>query len=51
MLLVMEIVAAEEVGVSIAEVVADDIEEEVAKVEEDTSKYLVEGAVAHMKTW
>ena len=46
----METVAAEEVDVSMAEVVAEDVEEEMNEVEEDTSNEVVEGADAHMKT-
>ena len=35
--------------VSMAEVVAEDVEEEVDKVEEDTSKEAMEGSASHMK--
>ena len=49
MLLDVETVAAEEVDVSMTEVVAEDVEEEVDEVEEDTHKEVVEGAAAHMK--
>ena len=35
--------------VSMSEVVAEDVEEEVDKVEEDTPKEVVEGAAMHMK--
>ena len=49
MLLAVNTVAAEEVDISMEEVVAEDVEEEVDKVEEDTSKEVVEGADAHMK--
>ena len=40
----------EEVDVSMAEVAAEDVEEEVDEVEEDTAKEIAEGAEAHMKT-
>ena len=49
MLLAVETVASEEVDVSMAEVVAEDVEEEVDKVEEDTSKEAMEGSASHMK--
>ena len=49
MLLDVETVAAEEVYVSMSEVVAEDVEEEVDKVEEDTPKEVVEGAAVHIK--
>ena len=49
MLISVETVAAEEVDVSMEEVVKEDVEEEVDKVKEDTSKEIVEGAAAHMK--
>ena len=49
MLLAMETVTAEEVSVSMAEVVAEDVEEYVDEVEQETSKEVVEGAAAHMR--
>ena len=49
MLLAVETVTTEEVGVSMAEVVAEDVEEDVDKVEQNTSKEVVEGAAAHMR--
>ena len=49
MLMVVDTMAAEEVGVSMAEAVEEDAEEEVYKVEEETSKEVLEGATAHMK--
>ena len=49
MLLAVETVAAEEVDVSMSEVVSEDVEEEVDEGEEDTSKEVVEGTAAHMK--
>ena len=49
MLLDVETVAVEELDVSMAEVVEEDVEEEVDELEEDTSKEVVEGAEAHMK--
>ena len=48
MLLAVETVTTEEVGVSMAEVVAEDVEEDVDEVEQNTSKEVVEGAAAHM---
>ena len=48
-LLAVETAAAEEVDVSMSEVAAEDVEEEVDESEEDTSKELVEGAAVHMK--
>ena len=50
MLLAAETVATEEVDVSKAEVAAEDVEEQVDEIEADTSKEVVEGAAAHMKT-
>ena len=49
MLLVVDTVAAEEVEVSMSEVVSEDVEEEVYKVEEYTSKEFVEGLEGQMK--
>ena len=49
MLMSVETVAAEEVDFSMVEVVAEDVEEEVDEVEEDTYKDVVEGAAEHMK--
>ena len=49
MMLAMKTAAAEYVGVSMAEVMAEDLEEEVDEVEEDTSGEVVEGEVTHMK--
>ena len=49
MLLVVKTVAAEEVDVSMEEVMSEDMEEEVYEVEEDTSKEVVEGEEVHMK--
>ena len=49
MLLAVKIVSKEEVDVSMAEVVSEDMEEEVGEVEEDTSKEVVEGAAVHIK--
>ena len=49
MLLAVETVAAEEVNVSIAEVVAEDVEEEVEEIEEYKSQEVVEGSAAHMR--
>ena len=40
---------AEEVEVSMVEVVAEDVEEEMDKLEEDTDEEVVDEAVAHMK--
>ena len=40
---------AEYVDISMAEVVAEDMEEELDEVEEDTSYEVVEGTAAHMK--
>ena len=48
-MLFVETVEAEEVDISMAEVVAEYVEEEVDKVEEDTSNEVVEGSAAHMK--
>ena len=45
----METVAAEEVDVSMAEIVSEDVDEEVDEVEEDMYKEVMEGAAAHMK--
>ena len=47
MLMDVETVAAEEENISMAEVVSEDVEEEVDDVEEDTSKEVVWGAAAH----
>ena len=49
MLLAMETVLAEEVDVSMADVVAEDVEEEVDEVDEETPKEVVGGAAVHMK--
>ena len=49
MLLAVKTVVVEEVDVSISEVTAEDVEEEVDEVEEDTSNEVVEGAAAHIK--
>ena len=49
MLLAVETVAAKEANVSMAEVMVEDVEEYVDKVEEDTSNEVAEGAAAHMK--
>ena len=49
MLLAVETVAVEEVDVSMAEVAAEDTEEEVDKVEEDTAEEVVEEAAEHIK--
>ena len=43
MLLAVETVAAEDVDVSMAEVVEENVDEEVEEIEEDTSKDVVEG--------
>ena len=43
LLLAVETVAAEEVGVSIEEVVSEDVDEVAEGTEEDTSKKVVEG--------
>ena len=45
----METVAAEEVDVSIEEVVSENVDEEVEEIEEDTYKEVMEGESAHMK--
>ena len=49
MLLAMETVETREVEISMAEVVSEDVNEEVDEVEEDTPKEVVEEAAAHMK--
>ena len=49
MLLAVETVTAKEVEVSMTEVAAEDVEEDVNEVEQDTSKEVVEGAAAHMR--
>ena len=49
MLLAVETVASEEGDVSMSEVVAEDMEEDVGKLEEDTSKEVMEGKKKHMK--
>ena len=49
MLLAVETVAAEEMEIPMSEFVAEDVEEDVYEVGEDTSKEVVEGAAAHMK--
>ena len=49
MLLAVEIVAAEEVYISMEEFMAEDVDKEVVEVEEDTSEEVVEGAALHMK--
>ena len=43
MILAVDTVAAEEVDVSMEDFSAEDVEEEVEEVEEDTSKEVVEG--------
>ena len=48
MLLAVDTVAEEEVNISMAYVVADEMEEEVDKVEEYTSKEVMEEASAHI---
>ena len=50
MLLAVDTVAVEEVGVSVTEVAAEDKEEEVDEVEEEMFEEVTWGAVAHMKT-
>ena len=45
----METVETREVEISMAEVVSEDVNEEVDEVEEDTPKEVVEEAAAHMK--
>ena len=49
MLPAVEIVVAEEVDVSMAEVMAEEVEEEVYEVKLDTGEEVVEEAAAHMK--
>ena len=49
MLVDVETVDTEEVDISMTEVVAEDAEEEVDEVDEETSKEVVEGAAEHMK--
>ena len=49
MLLDVETVVAEEVYVSMAEFVEEDVEEKVDEVDEDTSNEVVEGAAAYIK--
>ena len=49
MLLPVETVAAKDMDVSMAEVLEEDVEEEVNEVEEDTSKEVGDGEVVHMK--
>ena len=49
MLLAVETVVMEEVKVSMTEVAAYDLEEDVDEVEEDTSKEVLEEAAAHIK--
>ena len=49
MLISMDTVTAEEVDISMAEVVAEGVEEEVDEVEEDTPKKVVESA-AHSES-
>ena len=49
MLLALEAVAAGEVDISMAEAVAEDVEEYLEEVEEDTSKDFMEGEAAHIK--
>ena len=48
-LLAVETVAAEEVDVSMAEIAAEDVEEEAGELKEDTDEEVVEEAAAHMK--
>ena len=47
--LAVETVAAEEVGVSMIEVMSKDVEEEVDKLEEDTPKEVMGEAAKHIK--
>ena len=49
MLLSVETMGAEEVDVSISEVLVEDVGEEVGEVQEETSEEVVEAAAAHMK--
>ena len=49
MMLAVEPVAAEEVDVSMSEVVTKGVEEEVDELEEDTSKEVVKVATVHIK--
>ena len=49
MLLSVETMGAEEVDVSISEVLVEDVGEEVGEVQEETSEEVVDGAAAHMK--
>ena len=49
MILAVETVETEEVDISMAEVVTEDVEEEVGEVEEYTSEDVTEGAESHMK--
>ena len=49
MLLAVETVTTEEVGISMAEFVAEDVEEDVDEVKHNTSKEVVEGAAAHTR--
>ena len=49
MILDVEIMASEEVDISVEDVAAEDVEEEVYKVEKDASEEVMEEAVAHTK--
>ena len=49
MMIAVETVATEEVDVSMAEFLAEDVEEYVDKVEEDTAEEVLEKAAPHMK--
>ena len=49
MLLAVETVELEEVDISMSEVVAEDVEEEVKELEEDIFEEVVDWAAAHMK--
>ena len=49
MLLAMDTMVAEEVGVFMARVVSEDVEEGADKVEEDMTKEVVEYTAEHMK--
>ena len=49
MLLAVNTMAEEEVDLLMAEVLVEDVEEDVDEVEEDTYKDVSEGAAAHMK--
>ena len=49
MLLAVETIVVEEVEVSMEKVLVENLKEEVDKLEEYTSKEVVEGAAAHIK--